>query len=317
MENQKPNLRKKIKKTLKKILIGRDLQFFDKFVFWFSGKKSSGWVIGNKLRNLAYGKNKGISKEPLIFIGCFPRSGSTLLTAMLKKHPEIVGPKAGRREHGGEMHIFQDIKTPWFLKEGFGLNEGEIKNLEKYKNNNIKFTDKLIKLYRKKHKGKYVLLKQPKHIYFIKKIFKHFPNAKFIHLIRDGRDATMSQRYFLLPEGRKEWPYEWCCRQWAVSINKGKEFRKDLRYREVKYEDIINKPEETINQLFEFLDLKKISKKKLLGFYSDKGSSDPKDISQPLNKRGIHKWIGKMSKEDKEKFKRIAGEELKDVGHKF
>lgn len=310
----KRQTKKNFEELAKKIFIGRDIQIFDKALFKLSNKKYSGWVFGNRLRTISYGKRKCISKLPIMFIGCFPRSGSTLLTRMLMQHPEIIGPQpVGKFRY--ELNIFQDIKTKEFLEEGLGLNKKEIQKFQKYKKDTVLYADKILKYFLNENKKKYVVLKQPKHIYQIKKIFKHFPNSKFIHIIRDGRAATMSQRYFLLPKDKEEWPYEWCCRQWAVAINKGKEFRDDSGYIEIKYKNLIENPEKTMKKLFKFLNIKSVSKKKILSFHKKK--SRHKDVSQPINKSANKKWIEKTSKIDKEKFKRIAGAEQKELGYGF
>lgn len=307
-------IKEKLKNFLKKVLIGRHkINFIDSLIYFLSKGKCSGWIIGNKLRNFSYGKSKGKSDVPIIFIGCFPRSGSTLLTAMLEQHDSIIGP-------GSEVNIFQDIKTEKFLKQGFEFNEKEIKMFKKYEKNLVEYSDKILKYFLKKKKGKYVLLKQPKHIYFIKKIFKHFPNSKFIHIIRDGRDSTMSQKYFLLPPGKKHWNYKWCCRNWAIAIRKGKEFKKDKRYLEVRYEDLVLNPTETAKKIFKFLKLKTISKRKLLDYYKKfyvHKRPDHPDVAEPLKKDQINKWLKKMSEKDKKIFKDICGKEQKELGYKI
>ena len=214
---------KHLEKLLRYLLIGRDSQIIDKLIFFFSKGNFSGWVLGNKLRTMYYGRINGTSKEPLILVGGYPRSGTTLLQALLSVNKDIITPK-------GEVHIFQDIITDKVLRESFDFSDDDIRNLN-LNRDLVSSADKIIKKYKEKNGGKYVLLKQPKHIFFLKKIFAHFPNAKFIHIIRDGRDCTMSQRKYFLYKGKTEWPYNWCCRQWVVAVNLGKKFRGHKRYK--------------------------------------------------------------------------------------
>jgi len=309
---------KKIKEELEKlskyILIGREnFQLVDKSFFYLSNKKSSGWLFGNQLRSAFYGRKKSISKEPLILIGGFPRSGTTLLRAMLEQHKEIASP-------GMEIFPFQELHDNWRLKEGFELNDKEINSLKKYKKDLILFTDKLANLYKKKKKAKRVLFKHPKYVFFIKDTFRYFPKSKIINIIRDGRDCTMSQKYWLAPEDGKGWSYSWCCRQWVTYINSGKMHRKDSRYLEIKYEDLIENPLKTINKILDFTQLKHMSKKDLLNFYKKKGVDKHKDhpgVRKPLDKKRINKWVNKMSKKDKKTFEKIAGKTFKGLGYRY
>lgn len=296
---------------MKKILIGRDFQFIDKLIFKISRGKTSGWVIGNKIRSFIYGRKKKISTENIILIGCFPRSGSTLLRTLLGQHPNII---AGE----DEVHIFQDIKTPSKIYRAFNINPEKIKEIKKGAKDLVEFSEKLFKEIKKGDESKRVLLKQPKHILFLKDIFKHYPKAKFIHIIRDGRDCTMSQRYYLLPPNRKEWPYEWCCRQWVTFINHGKKFRKDPRYLEVKYEDLVRNPYKTLKRITDFLGLDKIPKKNIDNAHKNfnvEKRPDHKEVGKPIDRKRIGKWKNKMSEKDKKIFKKIAGETLIELGY--
>ncbi len=291
------------------LLIGRDIKPIDKFLFSISKGQYSGWVLGNSLRSSSYGKAKHISKEPLIVIGGFPRSGTTLLRAMLEQHKEIASP-------GIEVFPFQELHDKWRLKDGFGLNDKEIASLEKYKKDNILYTEKISQLFKKKKKTKYVLFKHPKYMMFLKKFWEYFPNSKAIHIIRDGKNSTMSQKYWLLPKGRKEWPYDWCCRQWVTYLNRARKFKKDKRYIEIKYEDLIYSPEHTIKKITDFLELTQIPKKKLLEYYKKKESDkhkDHPDVRKPLKKENINKWLNKMSKKDKKIFNTICGKLYKEL----
>ena len=304
-------IRLKIKEFLKYLLIGRNFQLIDRLLFNLSKENYSGWVLGNQLRAFYFGKAKYVSNESFIFIGGFPRSGTTLLRVMLEQHSDIAGP-------GTEIFPFQELHDKWRLKEGFELSDKEIKELEKYKKDVILYTEKVAQLFKKKKKAKAVLFKHPKYMMFSEKVLKHFPNARFIHLIRDAKNATMSQRYWLLPEG-KEWPYEWCCRQYVTYINRGRRIKNKAHYIETKYEDLVNNPIETMKKITDFLKLKPIPKKKILGYYKRKDADkhkDHPDIGEPLKRENINKWKNKMSDENKKIFERITGRTYGELGYR-
>ncbi len=310
----KKEFEKIIKSVIAFFIIGREeFPYLDKLIFRLSKGMSSGWVLANKIRAFFYGRKKSVSHEPLIFIGGFPRSGTSLLRAVLEQHKDIASP-------GIEIFPFEELHDKWRLKKGFKLTDKEIKRLEKYKHDLILYTDKVSKLFKKKQKAKKVMFKHPKYVMFIKDTFKYFPNSKIIHIMRDGKNATMSQRFWLLPPWRKEWNYAWCCRQWIMYLNRGKEFKDDKRYLEIKYEDLIENPKKTTDKIFKFMDLKPLTKKKLENFYKRKNVDKHKDhpgLSKPLDKKRTTKWLSKMSEKDKKTFEKIAGKMYKEKGYPY
>ena len=302
-------------RQLKRILIGRDVQFLDKAIYALSRGKSSGWVLGNKLRTWNYGTRRGTSNVPVVFIGCFPRSGSTLLRAILQSHPDIAASQS-------EVNLFQDIrttsrKTKMNIVDAFSPSDDVVAAADASRDL-VAIADLVLGEFLTREGARIVLVKQPKHIFFVRELFSSFPNAKFIHIVRDGRDATMSQRFYLLPEGRTEWPYEWCCRQWNVCINRGKLWRGDPRYVETRYEDLLQDSTTVANKLFEFVGVSPLPPNQLENFHEhfDK-SKHPRhhDVANKIDPGRVNKWIDRMTDADREVFARIAGANNADLGY--
>ena len=111
-----------------------------------------------------------------VFIVSSPRSGSTVLGEILAKHPKIT--------HWYEPYFI------WDFYHGPGINDQRTKNSASKKS--ATFIRREFELYLKKS-GKDILLeKTPINSFKIELINNLFPQAKFIHLIRDGRDVTRS-----------------------------------------------------------------------------------------------------------------------------
>jgi len=103
---------------------------------------------------------------------------------------------------------------------------------------------------------------------FIKKIF---PDAKFVHILRDGKDVTSSMmngptKYawaYIRPPGWKYWKKHSsgvirCAWQWMATISIINSDRKKIPsedYIEIRYEDLIENPEKTMRLLFEKLEI--------------------------------------------------------------
>lgn len=90
--------------------------------------------------------------------------------------------------------------------------------------------------------------KTPNNIFCIKEILDFYPDAKFVHVIRDGRDVALS-----LHKSRKYDIYSSVIR-WILSVEAGIRFRGHPRYYEVKYEDLITDTETTLRKLMDFLE---------------------------------------------------------------
>jgi len=117
----------------------------------------------------------------LAFIIGSARSGTTILGELLDCHPDI-------------MQWYE----PYYLWRKYFL----CKDSEVWKPNELNEKIKRIiqkehKIFQKKSGKKVVVEKMPSHSFNIEYILKIFPEAKFIHIIRDGRDITLSMK--------KEW----------------------------------------------------------------------------------------------------------------
>lgn len=159
-------------------------------------------------------------------------------------------------------------------------------------------------------------------ILFVKRMF---PNAKFIHLVRDGRDVTCSlikgnegeTWMHLKPEGWKVWQKNSrgllrCAWIWNSIITKIKEDQQKIPkedFFEVRYEDFVMNPKKIISDLFSKFEIpfgnaqeelcKKVSNKQSTEFLTNTSSDDWTTFD--------HKFrIGRFKKN-------LTSEELKQV----
>jgi hypothetical protein len=87
---------------------------------------------------------------------------------------------------------------------------------------------------------------------------RHFPNAKLVHIIRDGRDVVCSLRRTAFAKLDHS-PWESveavlrCAVQWRTSVRAGLRLRGDPAYYELRYEDLVRDPVSTLRDLTGFL----------------------------------------------------------------
>lgn len=189
-----------------------------------------------------------ISKEKPIFIGGCPRSGTTILYSILNSHPNIslaleTGMLTGHKNLKG---ISKWTQIP-FERVAF---------LYKRSCCYPEFTELVLKeLMNRRNKQRWGD-KSPVNVTLISSIFEHFPNSKFIHIIRDGKDVICSMRNhppsFGFKYGSKN-PWKECIMRWTNWTNSGIKWRNDNRYCEVKYEDLVFDYESEIKRILDFI----------------------------------------------------------------
>lgn len=120
-------------------------------------------------------KHKNDPPKVAFIIGS-PRSGTTILENILNCHPEIA-----------------EWYEPYYVWEKyFQPRESDIWQ-EEYLNEKVKRAIyKEFSIFSKKSKKRIVLDKSPGHSFNVRIIHNIFPDAKWIHILRDGRDVTLS-----------------------------------------------------------------------------------------------------------------------------
>ncbi len=256
--------------------------------------------------------------NPIVIGGC-PRSGTTLARALIGIHPKIASPQL-------ECNILPMPRDMNFLKNVFEFSSKEINELNTSYKDPVSFTEKTLKLYTQKEKKQFVALKNPFHIVIVKQLFHYFPNMKFIHVIRDGRDTACSLRTFpkrkivngqIVPNIIRN-PFHWCIRRWVLCVKRGR--KKGImndRYFEVKYENLVFNTEITLQKIFEFIGVEMIILDDLLNFYKyekeDKHLQQTVGVKKPIYQKSIERWKNDMDENEKEKFKHMGGKLLIDL----
>jgi hypothetical protein len=193
---------------------------------------------------------------PVFLVGS-PRSGTTWLQAMIGSHPLIMT--------GVETHYFRAIKN--FLDSSMkstGTRTGLGAYLTKEQVITIVreiFWSIISNLPEPQHTPKYFLEKSPGHCFYSGEILSVFPNAKFIHLIRDGRMVVNS----MLEISKRPWGYwapntvEQAALRWKKSVLAGREIINQVpskdHYIEIKYEKVRKSPKNFLRLLFDWLNL--------------------------------------------------------------
>ena len=297
-------------------------------------------------RGLSQTQNLSASKlDPMPIIVGSPRSGTTLLRFMLDSHPELaIPPETG--------FLCLDPTLPGSgndLREGFF---SAILNFPVEAPNwpDFEIPEELFRLtlagispfniaeaYRSFYRLYAARFGKPrwgdktplycKHLDAIRRVL---PEARFIHIIRDGRDAALSLRKMRFSPGPE---IETQAAYWRDCVLAARHAGVDQPdYLEVRYEDLILNTRKTLNQICTFIDLEYDDA--MLRYYTrtpvrlkeHKGRSapvltQPQRILQqqrttlPPDPACVFSWKSAMSLEERERFHIVAGHLLSDLGY--
>lgn len=163
--------------------------------------------------------------------------------------------------------------------------------------------------------------KTPRHALHIPLLSELFGEARFVHIIRDGRDASFAHldREFGVRHLSQS------AVNWRSHLLRAREAGRNIgagRYRELRYEDLVNDPTAVLVPLCAFLGLDYDDK--MLQYYERAdaivGGLAPRrpgvfeNIARPPTK-GLRDWRRDMSRDDAILFEVIAGDLLTDLGY--
>lgn len=280
-----------------------------------------------------------LKEKPIIMIGA-ERSGTTLVMAMLGCHPRIAVPEVVwyYSRFRPYMYTYGDLKK----NENFRtLAEEMVFGLKTpfwgMKVNPRTIVDEIISdVKEKSFAGIYCAMherfareagnkprwgeKTPYNLFFVKEILEDFPNAQFIFITRDGRDASAD--YLESAFGPTN---IYCAAQvWKMCQNAVQPWREKLdssQWIDVKYEVLVREPEKVLKQVCDFLGEK--YDPAMLEFHKTdlaKARGATKD-HKPLGHAASDKYIGLyknlLSLREQRIFTTVAGKELVDSGYEL
>lgn len=177
--------------------------------------------------------------------------------------------------------------------------------------------------------------KTPGYAIHIRPIGRLLPEARFVHLIRDGRDIVVSRAL-----RRDDVNVEWEAKKWLRLVRTARRQGARVgRYMEVRYEDLVLDPEPALRAICDFTELdfdpimlryyeqadERMSEiYRDLPAHSDSGSRHRtaeerralhKNTVEPPNPDLVGYWQEHLTDEQVRTYEGVAGELLRDLGH--
>ena len=156
-------------------------------------------------------------------------------------------------------------------------------------------------------------------IFYIPVIKQEIPDALFVHVVRDGRDAALSMNR-QHPEAPRGWLKQRSLAVWSLlwqwTVHKGRRFGQEIPsdYIEVRYEDLVQNPEQTLSTLGHFLDhdldYSRIRKNAIGRVLAP--NTIWKEESSPETFSPVNRWKTKLSQSEIAVVENLIGEALRE-----
>jgi hypothetical protein len=146
-----------------------------------------------------------------------------------------------------------------------------------------------------------------------------WPQAHFIHIIRDGRDLAASH-FKTVPD----WGYRTVAEAahgWLEVVTQPRRAAPEGRYLEVRYEDLITRPRETAERMLDHLGLPwseallHHAEHEHALFDKPWGHPAAEAAAKPLYSGRNGRYLQDLTPGEIEEFERIAGQELEHLGY--
>ncbi len=283
---------------------------------------------------------------PAPFVVGATRSGTTLLRLMLDAHPQLAIPSethfipelvAARDKHGATPEQMLELLTSHRRWGDFGI-DAEALAARWATLDPLTGPDAVrafFRLYAEKidkpeaHWGD----KTPGYVKNMREIQTYLPEARFIHLIRDGRDVALS----VLKQDWGPQSIEAAAEKWRSRVLRGRAQRPYLGfYIEVKFEDLVLHTERELRRICEFVELD--FDPAMLGYHetaeqrlrekaralprahgeaqsAEKRLASHAKTFEPPNPDLIGTWRTKMPEADRASYEALAGDLLAELGY--
>lgn len=183
------------------------------------------------------------------------------------------------------------------------------------------FLDRLFTAYAAGHGAVRWGDKTPIYTNYMPLLHDMLPHAKFVHIIRDGRDVATSM---VEKWGRREWHVDlyWSMRTWARRLRAARDAGRKLGpdfYLEVQYEQLASDPEPHLRQICQFIgepfDPRMTQPQETARQWIEKDNPFHSRLHTAPNAERCLRWKAGMSPEDQRLCLHVAADLLAELGY--
>jgi len=277
------------------------------------------------------------ASNPPFFIVGSERSGTTLLMAVLGQHSRLAVPEVAwyYPRFRAYLHTYGDLnvpanfrtvvsemifglKTPFF---GLDVNPATVVDELIARTRAATFPEAyaaILGLYAEKVGKPRWGEKTPHNLFYVEEILADFPNARFVHLVRDGRDVAVDQlRSAFGPRNVYAAALLWRRTHEVAARLRAKLPR--AVWLDVRYEELAARPEAVVRQVLQFLH--EPWEPGVLEFYRGDiaqrraRTRDHRPLGQPVSTDHVGLYRSHLSLHDQGVFNHVAGAALREAGY--
>jgi protein-tyrosine sulfotransferase len=255
-----------------------------------------------------------------IFIGGAGRSGTTLLRVMLNAHPRLCsGPEFKLLPQAIELYR-ETLAQKEILKSYF-LEQRDVDEMFS------RLIQSFFENFRSNAHASRMVEKTPHNVLIMRELASIMPDARFIHVIRDGRDVACSllKMKWYGPDGKLVWYVSDlgnAAKYWVEVVTKGLEDAQHPSLRgkvtALRYEDLVADPAQAMKDVLAFLDEPwsdaVLEHARVARGYEPRESSTDQ-VSRQIYSSSVGRWRKEFSEDDVEEFREIAGDLLLRLGY--
>jgi hypothetical protein len=209
-----------------------------------------------------------MERPPIIVLGV-SRSGTTLLRTMLDRHPDIAIPSESyfipqlHDRHGDRpdrARIIADLGRLQRVRE-WGITPDDLESRLGPEPTFAQVIDAVYSTWAERQGARCYGDKTPLYMQHLPLLDHVFPDARYVHIVRDPRPAALSfvgmSRRARFNWSRPRRVEDFAC-QWRMEVASARELGRRVgahRYLELRYEDLVAAPEHHLRSICTFLDL--------------------------------------------------------------
>jgi hypothetical protein len=280
------------------------------------------------------------SRNPFVFVlGC-QRSGTSLLQQMLDAHPQLAvtcdtefiprvlpadAPADGRLDRDTvERAIGYRTRSGRAGFDHLELPAETARRLAERADTYAQFVTLLFDEVAARRGKALAGDKTPDYSRYVPVLRGLFPEARFVDIVRDGRDVALSMLRWAKTGSRgpvrthvwQENPVAACALWWSDMVRLPAQAGADApdRYLRIRYEELIAGPEGVLQEVIDFLGLPFAAE--MLRYYEGKPQvRRPGETSNLPPTAGLRDWRTQMDEADVEVFESLAGDLLEELGY--
>lgn len=164
--------------------------------------------------------------------------------------------------------------------------------------------------------------KTPENVCFLDVLAKRFTSARFIHIVRDGRDVALSfRRLGWTPNFGGDLLIQllWAGEFWRYMLASVRRHAPALddRYLEIRYEDLILEPEASLSRIARFGEIALDAATVKSSQFGSLGRANTafSDTSGALAKEPVYRWKDQMSEPERQRLTLSLRRELENFGY--